>query len=339
MRRVSDERNRGNQTVNDPNLQIMVAKINSVRGIKIILRYHEEKVVRGVAELISAGNFLENPAELDQQAKISRFTERMQLNERTKNATLHVSLNWDPKDLEKISGKGLSTIAGEYMKKIGFEKQPYLVYRHDDAEHPHVHIVSTFISRDGSRIRDSWIGRRLSRPACREFERVLGLVSTEQRRLTPEQAQEAGRETENLKRNHFRKSTSGGIRDVLDRVIDQYAYGSLDELNAVLRAYRVRAIACSEKSRTSQRRGLVYARLNEHGMESHMRVKSSSFDSRPTLEKLERRFKENESSLIRDSIRIRNAVDWVLVRPPATTEAFRRAMEKERVGVFFAGEG
>ena len=48
------------------------------------------------------------------------------------------------------------------MNKIGFVEQPFLVYKHEDAGHPHIHIVSTTIKGDGSRINTHNIGRNQS---------------------------------------------------------------------------------------------------------------------------------------------------------------------------------
>jgi uncharacterized protein YijF (DUF1287 family) len=48
------------------------------------------------------------------------------------------------------------------MEKIGFGEQPYLIYKHEDAGHPHIHIVSTTIKADGSRINTHNIGRNQS---------------------------------------------------------------------------------------------------------------------------------------------------------------------------------
>jgi len=57
-----------------------------------------------------------------------------------------------------------------YMEKIGFCEQPYLIYRHYDAGHPHIHIVSINIRRDGSRISLHNIGRNQSEKARKEIE-------------------------------------------------------------------------------------------------------------------------------------------------------------------------
>jgi hypothetical protein len=45
--------------------------------------------------------------------------------------------------------KKLLSIAENYMEKIGFSAQPYLVYQHLDVGHPHVHLVTTNIGADG----------------------------------------------------------------------------------------------------------------------------------------------------------------------------------------------
>ncbi|MEI9911585.1 MAG: relaxase/mobilization nuclease domain-containing protein [Bacteroidota bacterium] len=78
------------------------------------------------------------------------FEKFTSLNERTTTNTLHVSLNFDSPEI--LDNEKLVVIAKTYMERIGFGEQPYLVYRHHDAGHPHIHIVSTNIRRDGSRI-------------------------------------------------------------------------------------------------------------------------------------------------------------------------------------------
>ncbi len=99
------------------------------------------------------------------------------LNKRATTKTLHVSLNFDP--TERLSNDKLIGIASIYMEKIGFEEQPFLVYRHEDSGHPHIHIVSTTIRKDGSRINTHNIGRNQSEKARKEIEKLYGLVKAE----------------------------------------------------------------------------------------------------------------------------------------------------------------
>jgi len=79
------------------------------------------------------------------------------------------------------------------MDKIGFGNQPYLVYQHFDAGHPHIHVVTTNIQRDGHRIIMYNIGWNQSKKARLELEEKYGLVKAKGRRqeVNPENARKA----------------------------------------------------------------------------------------------------------------------------------------------------
>ena len=42
----------------------------------------------------------------------------------------------------------------EYMEKLGYGDQPYIIFRHEDNARPHIHIVSLRIDEQGRKIRD-----------------------------------------------------------------------------------------------------------------------------------------------------------------------------------------
>ena len=81
----------------------------------------------------------------------------------------HATLNFNPSD--NLSNEKMIAIADRYMEGLKMEQQPYLVYRHDDAEHPHVHIVSSLIRADGSRINTHLMAVNLSEPVRKEIEK------------------------------------------------------------------------------------------------------------------------------------------------------------------------
>lgn len=134
----------------------MVAVIKTGHSIHRILNYNENKVKEGVAAFISAANYPINAEKLSLNQKLNRLLKQVALNENVTRNSVHVSLNFDPS--EKISNEQLKEIADTYMQKIGFGKQPYLVYQHFDAGHPHVHIVSIKVGANGSRIDTQNIG-------------------------------------------------------------------------------------------------------------------------------------------------------------------------------------
>ena len=152
----------------------MVCKVISGKSIKGALNYNENKVREGLAECIAAVNFIAEPEQLNFYNKLSRFENLIEKNTRAKTNTVHISLNFDVG--EKLNQNKLNEIATTYMNKIGFGDQPYLVYEHRDAAHPHLHIVTTNIQEDGKRISIHNLGKNQSEQARKEIEEKYGLV-------------------------------------------------------------------------------------------------------------------------------------------------------------------
>ena len=73
----------------------MVAVIKTGHSIHRILNYNENKVKQGVAECIGAGNYPVDPDKMSFTMKLNRFLKQMELNEKTKRNSVHISLNFD----------------------------------------------------------------------------------------------------------------------------------------------------------------------------------------------------------------------------------------------------
>lgn len=286
----------------------MVTIIKTSHSIRSILNYNENKVKAGVAEFIGAGNYPIGIDKMSDTIKLNRFIKRLELNENAKRNSVHISLNFDPS--ENHSKEKLMAITNTYMEKIGFGKQPYLVYQHHDAGHPHVHVVSVNIERDGKRIELHHLGIRKSEPARKEIEELFGLVKAEGRKK---------KEEYNLKPISMGKVQYGKIEskkaltNILNMVINEYKYSSLPELNAVLKQYNVLADRGSENSKIFLANGLVYRILNEHGKPIGVPIKASDFFFKPTLKFLEEKFKGNEIRKASGKTRVKNAIDMALL--------------------------
>jgi hypothetical protein len=157
----------------------MVVKIKMGKNMRGILIYNENKVQIGQANLILASGFALDIDRLNLTQKIQRFEKLTDLNPRVKTNAMHISLNFDL--LDNLDLAKLQQIALAYMEQIGYGEQPFIVYEHLDAAHPHLHIATTIVQKDARRKYTHDIGRLVSEPARKAIEKQFGLVKAEGR--------------------------------------------------------------------------------------------------------------------------------------------------------------
>ena len=66
-------------------------------------------------------------------------------NKNTESPVLHISLNPDPSD--KVSDEQFNSMAKKYMEHLGYVQQPFVVFKHEDIERVHIHIVSVCVNK------------------------------------------------------------------------------------------------------------------------------------------------------------------------------------------------
>ncbi|UCS95226.1 relaxase/mobilization nuclease domain-containing protein [Echinicola marina] len=307
----------------------MVAVIKTGHSIHRILNYNENKVKQGVAKCIGAGNYPVDPDKMSFTMKLNRFLKQMELNEKTKRNSVHISLNFDVSE-NHLSKEKLLEIADSYLDKIGFGRQPYLVYQHHDAGHPHIHLVTTNIEADGKRIDLHHLGIRKSEPARKTLEKEFGLVEAE-----------AQKKDENYKLKpiavskamYGKSQTKMAIQNILENVLTPYKYTSLPELNAILNQYNVKAERGTENSKVYQTGGLIYRVLDADGNPVGVPIKASLFYNKPTLKFLEQKFKENAAKRMPFRSRVKNAVDKELLSKKISLQELINALEKQGIHV------
>jgi hypothetical protein len=307
----------------------MVAIIKTGHSIHNIFNYNENKVKQGVAECIGEGNYPVDVDQMNLSMKLNRLLKQTALNDNVKRNSVHISLNFDPSEIN-LSKEKLMDIANTYMDKIGFGQQPYLVYQHHDSGHPHIHIVSIKVREDGSRIDMQNIGRNQSETARKEIEKSFGLVQAEK-----------GSKKNNLdllaipigKIQYGKIQTKKAIANVLNSVLSSYVYASLPELNAILKQYNVYADRGSENSRIFKANGLVYRILNGQDKPIGVPIKASDFHNKPTLKFLEEKFKANKNKPILYSKRIKNGIDLALLNKKPTLSELTKSLEKQGINI------
>jgi len=79
--------------------------------------------------------------------------------------------------------KKLVNIAHDYLQGMGFENNQYLIFRHYDAVHPHIHLLVNRITFDGEVVSDSNNYHR-SEQLLREIEERYNLIQVEHNNFT-----------------------------------------------------------------------------------------------------------------------------------------------------------
>ena len=128
------------------------------------------------------------------------------------------------------------------------------------------------------------------------------------------------------------------MNSILKSVVPGYKYTSLDELNALLHLYSIRAYRGRPDSALYAHEGLIYQVLGANGKPAGSAIKASDFDSQPTLFDLRRRFGQNESLREAHRRRLTVAIDWVLDGAGLSMDAFRKALEADQISTVLKKE-
>lgn len=308
----------------------MVAKIASGRNIRGALNYNENKVAEGKAELLAAFNYPKDATQLSFSEKFQRMQYQADLNETVRHKCVHISLNFDPSE-KGFSHEKLHAIAAAYMQKIGYGEQPFLVYQHTDAAHPHLHIVTTTIKSDGDPIRlhNNW---KDSEEARKEIEKEFNLIPAESKK----QAEVYNLKPADLRKALYGKSeTKASISNIVRTVVKNYKFTSLAQLNAALLQYNVMADRGEKGTRMYEKGGLIYSLVDKTGKKVGIPIKASNIYTRPTISHLESKYAEKGGTRTKYEERLRMVIDDVLNFDGINKADFIAHLKEKGVHVIF----
>lgn len=246
----------------------MVANIRSGATVGGALRYNKEKVDRGEAEVLFSQYMLPPLADdgrLDMEACMESFMPYLHANRRTTNTVFHTSLNPSPED--RLSDEQLRGIAGEYMERMGYGKQPYIVFKHKDIDREHLHIVSLRIDQEGRKIKDSH-EREHSMSILRELEHKYGLHPA-----VPGQNQEEMNELRKVdyRAGDIKRQIQSSVRECLKR----YRCASFGEFRTLLECYNIQIMEMTGTIEGRDYAGIVYGAMGDDGCGRGKPIKSS----------------------------------------------------------------
>lgn len=246
----------------------MVAKINVGNSLRGALEYNGQKVNEGEGKVLASHKIFDNgTGTMDIARVMADFERYLPARMRTENPVIHISLNPHPDD--RLTDTELSDIAREYMEKIGYGGQPYVVFKHEDIDRHHLHIVSIRVGLDGKRINNDYIHRR-SKRATNALEKKYGLRPSGDRkqRMEPGAFRKVDVSAGNVKRQ---------IGNVLKGLSGNYRFQSLGEYRALLSLYNITVEEARGEVNGREYRGFVYLATDNKGNKIGNPIKASRF--------------------------------------------------------------
>jgi hypothetical protein len=142
------------------------------KGFRGALRYNLDKVERGVAEVLDHSFVRVSESSIMKEVQLVRV-----LRPNLQKYFYHTSINFPPN--EDLSNHIMKQIGHDYLKANGFIQNQFIMFRHMDADHPHLHILINRIGYDGKVVTDSNDYKR-SETVLRDLEMKYNLT-----RVTP----------------------------------------------------------------------------------------------------------------------------------------------------------
>lgn len=143
----------------------MIAKLQSISYFQNALSYCE----RG-GEILASNNCLGNSAEISLQMEKNN-----RLNDKCLKNTFHIKIRIAPEDKGKLNSADWIAISNKYAEKIGFQKNPFAVYIHEEnSDKDHVHIIASRIMDTNLAVKDNYTHYK-NMDFCREIEKEYNL--------------------------------------------------------------------------------------------------------------------------------------------------------------------
>ena len=175
----------------------------------------------------------------------------------TKNRYAHISLNLPHE--EHLDDKTFHEVSKEYMEQMGYGEQPYVVVRHNDTKHEHVHIITTNVDECG-KVLNIFNSYRRNVATRQYLEKKFGLSpspSTKQERDLPlyrlPELQSGMGDTQGAKFY---------LQDVLNGILQKHKVRSFQELAKLAAPYH---IEIKQTKNESGRVGVAYGINNQKG--------------------------------------------------------------------------
>ncbi|WP_162056025.1 relaxase/mobilization nuclease domain-containing protein [Pontibacter pamirensis] len=137
----------------------MIVKILSSAATFSGVHYNEDKIAKGTAQLLASDNFSmlhlgpSGIADTDYKGYLLSWSRSEDNKQTVKQPQFHAVISCEGREKDAYE---LQDIAQQYLEKMGYAANPYLIYFHSDTPNNHVHIVSSRVNAEGRKIDDSF---------------------------------------------------------------------------------------------------------------------------------------------------------------------------------------
>ncbi len=232
----------------------MVAKISIGSSLYGALAYNSEKINREEGRLLGANKIiLPVDGHIDIERIAENFNAFMPKTGKTKKPVLHISLNPHPDD--KLTDQDFEILAREYLEKLGFGEQPFIIYKHMDIDRHHIHIVTVNVNEQGKRLNQDFLFRR-SKKITTELEEKYNLHKAQREKITPDMPIRKVDPSGDIKRQ---------VANTVKMVGMRYRFQTLGEYNAVLSLYNIKCEQTDGRVNGREYHGLVYFATDDDG--------------------------------------------------------------------------
>lgn len=298
----------------------MVAKITIGSGLFGAVRYNASKVNGGKGQLLDTNKiFNDGTGRVNIAQVVQDFEQHMPRQMRTEKPVIHISLNPHPDD--RLTDKELTEMAHEYMQRMGYGDQPYIIVKHEDIDRHHLHIVSVRVNEQGRRINSDFTKRR-SLAILKDFEQRYGLHQ--------------GNKRQNNQQNplHPVNPDAGDIKkqvgNTVKAVFNDYQFQTIGELRALLSLYNITVDEVRGNVRGKAYNGLVYSVIDANGEKVGNPFKSSLFGKSVGYEALQRKAAFSKKNIKEKNLAepTKRALEYALRRTYDKDELVRMLKEK-----------
>mgnify|MGYP000164400154 CR=1 FL=1 len=265
----------------------MVAKISVGNSLYGALAYNGEKINKEEGRLLTTNRiYNDGTGTVDIHRAMEDFLALMPVRSKVEKPVVHISLNPHPDDV--LTDTELQDIAREYLEKMGFGNQPYMVYKHEDIDRHHLHIVTVRVDENGKSI-DTRNNFYRSKQITRELERKYGLHDAERKNRRPDMQ----RHKVDVSAGDVKKQAGNVVKELNRR----YRFQTMGEYRALLSLYNMTVEEARGNVRGREYNGLVYSVTDGKGNKVGNPFKSSLFGKSVGFDAVQRKFARSKQEI------------------------------------------